>query len=73
MAHMHEIPSDDEVLSVLHELGTASARALVDELVDRAHDTRDAQRAIQRCLDRGKIQLGRGMLLSVKERQLEAA
>lgn len=73
MAHMYEIPRDEEVLEVLQGLGTASARMLVDALVNRDHGTRDAQRAIQRCLDRGKIRLGHGMLLSVDERQLEAA
>lgn len=73
MTHMHEIPRDEEVVQVLQNLGTASARALVDALVGRDHGVRDAQRAIQRCLDRGKIRMGRGMLLSVDERQLEAA
>ncbi|NYD88881.1 hypothetical protein [Sphingomonas melonis] len=73
MTHMHEIPTDDEVLAVLADLGAVSARDLVDALVKQQHPSRDAQRAIQRCLDRGKIELGRGMLLSVRAKQLQAA
>jgi hypothetical protein len=65
MTHKNEIPSDGEVCAVLQRLGTVSARALVEEL-SRNHSSRDSQRAVQRCLDRGKIQLGAGLRLSVR-------
>lgn len=72
MTRDNEIPSDGEVCRVLQALGTVTARDLVAELEKGNHSRRDAQRAVQRCLDRGKIVLGTGLRLSVA-RVLEAA
>jgi|GEM_PF-6479200 len=69
MTHAHEIPSDAEVCSVLQRLGDSTARALVNALVDTGHSPRDSQRAIQRCLDRGKITLGQGLRLQCAHTQ----
>lgn len=72
---LYEIPSDETVCEVLAALGNASALQLVNALVDKAYDKRDTQRAIQRCLDRGKIVLGAGLRLSlpVSSKELVAA
>lgn len=61
----HEIPSDATVCAVLHKMGTPTARALVEALIEAGYNSRDSQRAIQRCLDRGKIQLGSGLRLQL--------
>lgn len=65
MKHNHdEIPSDAEVLAVLNRLGNLHAGDLVRELEKANHSRRDAQRAIQRCLDRGSIRLGQSLRLA---------
>ena len=76
MTRYNEIPTDSEVCRVLEGIGPVSAIALVEALeADKngGHSRRDAQRAVQRCLDRGKIVLGVGMRISVAARELEAA
>lgn len=67
MTHNNEIPSDTEVCQALKKLGSATARALVDALEDAGHDVRDSERAVQRCLDRGKIAIGAGLKLTYRE------
>lgn len=63
----HEIPSDSEVCAVLGKMSAPTARDLVAALIDSGYDSRDSQRAIQRCLDRGKIQLGSGLRLKIAQ------
>jgi hypothetical protein len=68
MSHYNEVPSDAEVITVLQRLGTATARDLALALESKdngGHERRNAQRAVQRCLDRGKIVAGSGLRLSV--------
>lgn len=70
MTRSNEIPSDAEVRATLQRLGMSTASNLVAALESAGHSRRDAQRAVQRCLDRGKITLGAGLRLSVAvERQ----
>lgn len=74
MAHDREIPSDEEVCATLARMEPTTARALVEELGKANHSSRDSQRAVQRCLDRGKIQLGAGLRLELaRGRELVAA
>ncbi len=76
MTRYNEIPTDTEVCRVIEAVGSISATALVAKLEapeNGGHSRRDAQRAVQRCLDRGKIVLGSGMRIGVAVRQLEAA
>jgi len=74
MSHVisHEIPSDDEVCSVLQAMGGGTTRTLLNELVKcHGHDSRDSQRAIMRCIDRGRIVMGEFFHLEVaREREL---
>ena len=70
MTRNSEIPSDAEVRAALQRYGSLTASGLVKVLEDAGHSRRDSQRAVQRCLDRGKIVLGSGLRLSVAlERQ----
>lgn len=73
MAHDREIPSDAEVCMVLQRLGATTARALVEALVNDGHSSRDSQRAVQRCLDRGKVRLGQGLRLELADKRTLAA
>lgn len=72
MTHQREIPSDEEVCLTLQSLGTTTGRALAEALMaEGKHNARDTQRAIQRCLDRGKIKLDSELRLElVEERAL---
>lgn len=69
----HEIPSDNIVCETLEKLAPATARVLLKALIDQSYSTRDSERAIQRCLDRGKIVLGSGLRLNVSAQLLVAA
>lgn len=73
MAHIDEIPSDREVVDLVSQHGDLSAKSLVSVLQERGHSRRDSQRAIQRCLDRGSLQLGSSMNLVVTQRALANA
>jgi hypothetical protein len=61
----HEIPADSVVCATLGKMDRPTARALVEALIAAGYNSRDSQRAIQRCLDRGKIQLGAGLRLQL--------
>lgn len=65
MASKDEIPTDKEVREAIQQLGEPTASELVTRLVDGGHERRDAQRAVQRCIDRRSIKLGSGMRLTV--------
>lgn len=69
MSYMHEIPSDDDVVAILSELGgNADALTLCRALVAAGHAEGRSQLAIQRATDRGKLKLERDWTLSlVKE------
>lgn len=64
----HEIPSDGVVCATLGKMDKPTARALVEALIEAGYNSRDSQRAIQRCLDRGKIELGSGLRLRLSAR-----
>lgn len=67
-----EIPSDEEVVETLAGLGSsATAWELCKALTEKRHSHRDAQMAIQRAAERGKISVGRDLKLTA--RVLEAA
>lgn len=60
-----EIPSDDEVVEVLAELGSQTpARTLCLALVERQHPLRESQIAIQRAAERGRILVNADWTLS---------
>ena len=51
-----EIPSDEQVVAVLAQLGErVTARALCMELINAGHPVRQSQVAIQRAAERGRI------------------
>jgi hypothetical protein len=56
-----EIPSDDEVVDVLRGLERSSdgitARALCNALIAKGHPIRESQIAIQRAVERDRVQL----------------
>lgn len=61
-----EIPSDDEVVATLQELGDrVTARDLCLKLVAVGHPVRQSQLAIQRTAERGRIQVNDDWTLSV--------
>ncbi|WP_151885137.1 hypothetical protein [Qipengyuania flava] len=63
-----EIPSDDEVLALLVEMGDRiTARGLCDRLVDAGHPRGQSQIAIQRAAERGKILINDDLSLSPRE------
>lgn len=63
-----EIPSDEEVLALLVEMGDRiSARDLCDRLVDAGHPRGQSQIAIQRAAERGKISINDDLSLSPRE------
>lgn len=68
MPHADERPSDDEVCAILRQKGSLTGDDLVAAL-ETDYSARQIQRAIRRCLDRGKIELGRDLeLVLVRER-----
>jgi len=71
MAHHDEPPADDQVVTLLTD-GPLWASELVEKLEAADYDRRPIQRAIRRCLDRGKIQLGDDLRLEAT-RVLQAA
>ncbi|HEX8468153.1 MAG TPA: hypothetical protein VF620_10155 [Allosphingosinicella sp.] len=53
---MDEVPSDEFVVETVQKHGgTISPTTLLKELVDGGHTPANSQRAMQRCLERGKI------------------
>lgn len=68
-----EIPSDDQVVAALHELGDGvTARALCKALVDADHPILQSQIAIQRAAERGRIQVNDDWTLSIVQEAIAA-
>lgn len=61
---MREVPDVSRIKLEL-ESGPLSARELVAALVGKGFGNREAQRSIQRELDRGSLKLGRGLRIEV--------
>jgi len=62
----YEVPSDDQVVAALAELGgTAPAVELCRALVIAGNPVLQTQLAIQRAADRGRLQINRDWTLSV--------
>lgn len=59
------IPTDDEVCGALVQIENATARDLRDRLISLKFESLKAQRAIQRCIDRGRILIKPGFRLEV--------
>ena len=73
-ADVDEVPTDDEVMAIVGATEDGiDAASLVDQLVAGAHTRRNSQRAVQRALDRGKIDLGRGLRLVIAHHHAVAA
>ena len=61
-----EVPSDDEVVATLNDLGgTVPAVELCRALVIAGHSVLQSQLAIQRAADRGRLQVNKDWTLSV--------
>ena len=61
-----EIPSDDQVVAALANLGDGTtARVLCKALIDAGHPVQQSQIAIQRAAERGRISLHDDWTLSV--------
>lgn len=74
MRYDDEIPSDDDVVAALNELGGhATAGLLCRKLVDDGHLRLRSQLAIQRAAERGRLLVNSDWSLSVTVQQLEAA
>ena len=74
MRYDDEIPSDDDVVAALNELGGhATARLLCRKLVEDGHLRLRSQLAIQRAAERGRLLVNSDWSLSVTVQQLEAA
>ena len=68
-----EIPSDDQVVAALHEIGDGvSARALCKALIEAGHPLRESQIAIQRATERGRILVNDDWTLSAVHEPLAA-
>jgi hypothetical protein len=68
-----EIPSDDQVVAMLHSIGIRiSAQRLCVALIAAGHPVRESQLAIQRAAERGKIFVHDDWTLSVAEEALAA-
>lgn len=69
-----EVPSDEEVVETLVELGGkhVDAVTLCRKLMDRGHPRLQSQLAIQRTAERGRITVDRDWTLSVAEEEMAA-
>jgi hypothetical protein len=69
-----EVPSDDEVLNVVrkHEGGIGPTE-LLTALLGTGHTRANAQRAIQRCLERRKIKFDLNLRIQHLSDQAQAA
>lgn len=69
-----EVPSDDEVIQILDQLGgRATAMALCHGLMEHDHPRLQSQLAIQRTAERGKIHLWSDWTLSLTEEKVKVA
>ena len=74
MTYVREVPSDEQVLAALQELGgNADALALCRQLMSEGHPELQSQLAIQRTAERGKLIVQRDWTLSLVPQQAEAA
>lgn len=71
MAHHDEPPADELVVAMLGD-NPLRPSELVEKLEADDYDRHAIQRAVRRCLDRGKIQLDADLRLEVA-RELQAA
>lgn len=70
---MIEVPSDDQVVAALRELGEhVTARRLCAALIDAGHPVRQSQLAIQRASERGRIHVHSDWTLSVAREAVAA-
>lgn len=66
MSYSLEVPSDNQVVEALHELGGhADALALCTQLMNSGHPRLQSQLAIQRAAERGRLSVNRDWTLSV--------
>ncbi len=73
MASNVEIPSDDEVVAALTQLGQGiAARVLCAALIADGHPVRQSQIAIQRAAERGRIRVNDDWTLSVAQEAMAA-
>ena len=73
MGYSHEIPSDDDVVAALDDLGGHSnALALCEKLGALGHSERRAQLAIQRAAERGRLTVEQDWTLSVAKQAVAA-
>ena len=71
---MDEIPTDDEVLAAIGEdTEGRSPSEVLNLLIDGGHTRANSQRAIQRVLDREKVQYSTALKLVVLKNQAMAA
>lgn len=74
MAYVREVPSDEQVVAALSELGgRADAIALCEKLMSQGHPELQSQLAIQRAAERRKLVVERDWTLSVPVQQNIAA
>ena len=74
MAYVHEVPSDEQVVAALTELGgQADAISLCHQLMSQGHPELQSQLAIQRAAERGKLVVERDWTLSIPVQQNIAA
>lgn len=63
---MDEIPTDDEVLKAIgHESEGKGPSEVLSLLIGEGHTRANSQRAIQRVLDRGKVQYSKALKLMI--------
>lgn len=74
MAYVREVPSDEQVVAALAELGGQSdAITLCEKLMSQGHPELQSQLAIQRAAERGRLVVERDWTLSVAVQQNIAA
>jgi hypothetical protein len=74
MAYVHEVPSDEQVVAALEELGgQADAITLCEKLMSQGHPELQSQLAIQRAAERRRLVVERDWTLSVPAQQNIAA
>jgi hypothetical protein len=68
-----EIPTDEEVLAIVESYPAGvSASELLQKLLNEGHNRANAQRAMQRCLDRDKIRLNLNLMVLSNQLALAA-
>lgn len=68
----NEIPSDDEVVSALDELGGRATAAVLCDRLAQDHPRRDCQLAIQRAAERGRLQWEHDWALTITKEVVAA-